>query len=1109
MNLKKGDIISGDFWPEPIKIDLIEEYEDYINIIGAYVRSKERVTRSIDYSDLPNLKIIESNLDFTADPCKLFLCLEAKRYRYASLYDPLLAMNISKIAPLPHQIEAVYGYILKNPRIRFLIADDPGAGKTIMAGLIIKEIKLRNIGKRILIVVPGHLKDQWRRELKEKFNENFKLIDRSALDSHYAENVWSLENQVITSIDFAKREDIRPLIASNSYDLVIVDEAHKMSASVYGGKTDLTDRYRLGKTLSDISEHLLFLTATPHKGDPENFRLFLDLLQPGFFASKELLDESLKNKDNPLFIRRMKEDLKDFNGKPIFTEREVITYGISHRKESPDELKLYEELSQYVIEQYKKAIHDNKKGSYAFALVIFQRRLSSSVYALVKSLERRKNKLEAYLKDLEENIAPKEEISKIDYDDVEDLSEEERWRIEEGYESISFSSSKKEIEKEIAIVENLVEKSKEIVNAEKELKLRKLKEYLEKINTEYPNEKILIFTEFRDTLEYLESKINQWGYTVCTIHGGMKLEDRIEQEKIFREEKQVLVATEAAGEGINLQFCHLMINYDIPWNPNRLEQRMGRIHRYGQTKKVYVFNFVAKDTREGKILKKLFDKLEEIKKIFGDRVFDTIGEIYYGININQLIKQVAAGTTSYDEVIKTMDFKPDEDYIKRVKENLGESLATHIIDYTSIREMQDLAKEQRLIPEYTEAFFSKGFTKLEGTIKKNEDGIISIDSIPSEIWNIANEENFKKTYGSVLRKYTKITFDNLEFRKNPKLEFVSLGHPLFEALLKWVDHQYDKVLNGAIFTDPSCLLDGYLLFYEGEVYDGKGEIAGKRLFTFYSDGRSINQMATSILWDLIEGGAPKTFEFDLSKIKRDSSSYCREIMKQYKMEIEKERVRQKEIKEKYGLKSLEYLIDKVSEDILLLEQRENRGEDVKIALWNKKERWQHYINSYKNLKDEIKKETSLSIGMPEPIGIVRVVPSTSQEMYENEEIEKIGMEMVIEYEKKNGRKPEDVSKNTELGFDIRSRDENGNTRYIEVKARAQTGIVSLTQNEWFKAKRFKNDYYLYAVMNASSNPSLLIIQNPAEKLKIEEKYEVRFIVPYSELIEKSINTNDN
>lgn len=350
-NIKPGSILKGSNWPEPVEIKLIEEFSDFIHIVGATTLSGNHIDQIIPRDEFSKVTISEVLSLFTEEPWKVFLALETKRYRFASAYDPLLAMNTSKVDPLPHQIEAVYGYVLQIPRIRFLIADDPGAGKTIMAGLIIKELKLRNLVHKILIVTPGHLKDQWRRELSERFEEKFIVVDRGLLDAFYGENIWIRENQIITSIDFAKREEILPSIASTHFDLIIVDEAHKMSAYRYGDKMERTERYRLGECLSQITEHLLFLTATPHKGDPENFRLFLDLLEPGFFATNEMLQESINNKDNPLFIRRIKEDLKDFEGKPLFLPRHVNTISFNLGSDSPSEKELYNELSKYVETQ--------------------------------------------------------------------------------------------------------------------------------------------------------------------------------------------------------------------------------------------------------------------------------------------------------------------------------------------------------------------------------------------------------------------------------------------------------------------------------------------------------------------------------------------------------------------------------------------------------------------------------------------------------------------------------------------------------------------------------------------------------------------------------------
>ena len=1107
-DIKQGSIIKGPLWPEPVEIKLIEEMGEYVHIVGATTLSRDHIDQIIPRDEFSRLSIAEMESIFTEDPWKVFVALETKRFRFASMYDPLLAMNTSKVDPLPHQIEAVYGYVLRLPRIRFLIADDPGAGKTIMAGLIIKELKLRNLVKRVLIVCPGHLKDQWRRELAERFEEKFLVIDRGLLDALYGENVWMRESQIITSIDFAKRDDVLPSISAARFDLIIVDEAHKMSAYQYGDKTTKTGRYKLGEVLSRTTEHLLFLTATPHKGDPDNFRLFLDLLDPGFFATNEMLQESIDNNDNPLFIRRIKEDLKDFEGRPLFLPRYVSTISFNLGTDSPSEKDLYNELSRYVNTQYNKALSKDKKRNVAFALVILQRRLASSTYALLKSLERRKKRLEDLLNGTLER--PKAPEGTFDFDTVEDMSEEERWKEEEIWETLSVAENREELEKEIETLNKLIERAKDIIHKEEEIKLKELKKSLKELTQRYSKKedrKVLIFTESRDTLEYLEKRIRDWGYKTNIIHGGMRLEDRIKAEGIFKTETEVLVATEAAGEGINLQFCHLMINYDIPWNPNRLEQRMGRIHRYGQQKEVYVFNLVAEDTREGMVLKKLFDKLDEIRSALGsDKVFDVLSEVLYDKSLSQLLMDAAANARNIDEILKDIDVKVDQDYITKVKENLSESLATHYIDYTRIKEMAQQAREYRLIPEYTENLFRKAFIKAGGKVRERKDGFLAVDSIPFGIREIAEQNTFKKASGELLRKYPKITFDKEIAFKNPDADFVSFGHPLFEATLTWIENNFsDSLRKGTTFTDPDGKLDGYILFYEGEIRDGTGSVAGKRLFGFYSGGEDVKPISPAIIWDLAEEDKPGDDTANVEALKKMIANSVISRLQEYKADIQKERNRQAEIKQKYGIKSLDYLIVKLDGELISLYDRKNQGDNVDLAIRNKEERKTEYERALDELKEQIEKEKSLTMSMPRFVGIIRVRPTDTVEkaMVSDPEIEQIGMEKAMEYEITNGRQPEDVSAEN-LGFDIRSMDKNKNVRYIEVKARSEKGAVALTQNEWFKAKRFKDDYYLYVVMNAATNPQLYIIQNPAENLEPNEKVEVvRYFVPLEEIMAKA------
>jgi superfamily II DNA or RNA helicase len=1115
-NIKKGAIIEGPFWPDPIEIIEVEELEtnqENFKIKIGYRNTRTSIfdTQILDKEDLKKIKVKVSELDFSAKASDVFLAIESIRLKYASLFDPFLALNTSKIDPLPFQIEAVYGYVLKLPRIRFLIADDPGAGKTIMTGLILKELKLRGLAKRILIVVPGHLKDQWIREMIEKFQETFSEINRDSMKNSYRENPWAVKNQVITSMDFAKQEDILPSLSSTHWDLVIVDEAHKMAAYRYSDKTSKTDRYKLGENLSKKSTHLLFLTATPHKGDQENFRLFLDLLVPGFFAKEEFIKESINNKDNPLFIRRLKEDLRDLEGKPIFTNRypKTIKFRLSDK-----EKKLYNELSEYVISQYNKALQKDKKKNIAFALLILQRRMASSTYALLKSLERRKQKLEELFKKSE--LEKEKSYFSFDIEEFEEYNEQERWEKEKEWETLSLAETKEELHQEINILENLIKKANEIIDEENEIKLTELKkaieEGLKKIIEIQGNEKILIFTESKDTLDYLVQKIKSWGYSVNSIDGSMSLGDRIKAERIFRDKTQIMVATEAAGEGINLQFCHIMINYDIPWNPTRLEQRMGRIHRYGQQKDVYIFNLVAEDTREGKVLIKILEKLDEIREALGsDKVFDVIGEIFQAKNLYQLILDSVSNAKTLDEIINEIDIKVNEEYVSKIKDVLGESLATKYIDYTKIKEITQKAKEYRLVPEYVEGFFKKAFEKIGGEFSIKKDGFIKIDSIPGKIEQIANESNLKLQYGEPIKSYPKATFDKEKAFKNPDAEFISFGHPLLEALIEYINKNYENELKkGAVFEDPSCKYNGIVWFFEGEVKDGTGNIAGKKIMAIYDDGKNLESINPAIVWDLIPIDEPdKSFSIDKNQLqerKNKAKRFSIKILEDYQKEISKERERQKEIKTKYGLKSLEYLIEELVEEILKLEERKEKGEKIDLVRTNKKERKKQYEEAKQKLEKEIEQEATLAISDPKFLSVIYIKPSSSEsdDMVGSEEIEKIGMNIVMEYEKSQGREPEDVSKEN-LGYDIRSKGKN-EIRYIEVKTRKDEGSIALTLNEKNYAERFKEQYWLYVVYNAVSNPELLIINNPAEKLKMEEKKEVRFIITSEECKKKGIKT---
>ena len=617
-----GARLSGPHWPTGVRV-VRTEPQGQTRVLIEAVTLDERarlISRILTLDDLADVEV-DADADrptLEGDPLGFRLAAEATRIRLAHTYDPQFAASVARIDPLPHQLEAVYYYMLPQPRLRFLLADDPGAGKTIMAGLLLKELKLRGALTRTLVVAPANLVAQWQREMRDKFDERFDVVDRGALDA-YGARAWEVSDQCVVSVDFAWQPDVMESLARASrWDLVIVDEAHKMAAYRRGKTIERTRRYRLGELLTEQTEHLLLMTATPHKGDPENFRLLLKLLDPDLFANTEILARAVRRQENPIFLRRLKEDMNDFDGKPLFPPRHVQTLGLEL---TPPEQALYEAVTRYVMETFNRALA-TKNRNVSFALIILQRRLASSVRAIRCSLENRRNRLTALRDEVLANPelleAARRGESPLDTLPA-DAPEAERWEAEERALRYTVARNLDELEAEIRAVTALAQQALAVEESGPERKLDELRQVMEELDIFHSDEKLLIFTEAKDTLDYLLDYLNSWGLTVTHIDGSMPLPARYAAEEHFHDPEgaQVLVATEAAGEGINLQFCHLMINYDLPWNPTRLEQRMGRIHRYGQAYEVYIYNLVATSTREGYVFHALLEKLERMREGLG------------------------------------------------------------------------------------------------------------------------------------------------------------------------------------------------------------------------------------------------------------------------------------------------------------------------------------------------------------------------------------------------------------------------------------------------------------------------------------------------------------
>ena len=781
---------------------------------------------------LPSLPQAFSRLGWlNRDPFVLFA--EALRMRLAYTFDPHYAVSVTQVDLLPHQVEAVYRYIVPQPRIRFLLADDPGLGKTIEAGLVLKELKARGAVRTVLIVAPAHLQDQWRREMWEWFREDFTVLDRGVLQGIFAEDFFLRNPQIITSMDFAKQEKVREVLGRRNWDLVIVDEAHKFSATQFGRKIRKTRRYQLGEALAPKAHHLLFLTATPHRGDDTAYFLLLDLLEPRLFAREEALKEAAK-KGLPFVLRRSKEQVTDLKGRPLFKRREVRSLAVSLTEA---ERHLYEAVTAYVRRWYSTVSGrtDRRSRNVALALTVLQRRLASSLSAVRESLRRRRSKLQRLLEEWERRTEEEETLPILDEESWAELSDQTaaEWEtFQERLEGMTAAETPEELREEISELDELIHLALEAEKAGEEAKVRELHRVVEDRLSHYPEEKLLIFTEFKDTLQALRRKLEQeWGFQVAVIHGGMNLQSRIEAERCFRDRVQVMVATDAAGEGINLQFCRLMVNFDLPWNPNRLEQRMGRIHRYGQKNDVWVYNLVAQNTREGAVLMKVLEKLDVMREQMGsDRVYDVIDEWLEGVPLVSLMEEAVDSddphqtTHKADVALSAASRERAEQLIALQKKA---SLASRL-DLRAARELRDASDEHRLQPMFIQRFFERAWTACGGTIRKDDHfPVWHIGPTPSELLDIARERRLP-----VADKYdTPFVFDKQLVSVASKVrvpEYTKLlgpGHPLFDALIEWAIREARQAFaKGALLVDPNIAKPARLWLVRSTIHDGRREI---------------------------------------------------------------------------------------------------------------------------------------------------------------------------------------------------------------------------------------------------------------------------------------------
>src|SRR5947209_10823652 len=682
---------------------------------------------------------------FDGDGALLRLVSEAHRIRLAYLFDPMMAVHTSLVAPLPHQITAVYGEMLTRQPLRFLLADDPGAGKTIMTGLFIKELLIRGDLRRCLIVCPGSLVEQWQDELNRRFHLPFDILTNDRLEAARSGNAFAETNLAICRLDkLSRNEDAQAKLEQTDWDLIVVDEAHKMSASFFGGEVKYTRRYRLGQMLSRLTRHFLLLTATPHNGKEADFQLFLALLDGDRFEGR--FRDGVHTADASDLMRRLvKEKLLKFDGKPLFPER--IAYPVNYAL-SPLEADLYKQVTDYVRQEFNRADalnNEGRKGTVGFALTILQRRLASSPEAIYQSLRRRRERLEKRLREeqilkrgAEAHVELAHDLPTLTTDDLDDLDDAPDAEVEVLEEQVvdqaSAARTIRELEAEIAILARLEALARRVRLSGTDRKWEELATLLqnnaEMFEASGTRRKLVIFTEHRDTLNYLTERIRTLlgrSEAVVNIHGGIGREERRNAQEQFLNDPEalVLVATDAAGEGINLQRAHLIVNYDRPWNPNRLEQRFGRIHRIGQTEVCHLWNLIASETREGEVFQRLFEKLEEERKALGGQVFDVLGRVRFE---NQPLRELVLQAIRYGDqpdvrarLNQAVDNALDRQHLRELLEE--RSLARDTLDATqvrAIREDMERAEARRLQPHFIADFFLAAFKLLGGSVRVRE-----------------------------------------------------------------------------------------------------------------------------------------------------------------------------------------------------------------------------------------------------------------------------------------------------------------------------------------------------------------------------------------------------
>lgn len=1072
--------IESPYWPEPITLlSYTPSAHGSVTVEAVGLETCQHYTTTISADVWQTLQIKCPTYAFDAPAEPFRLALEAERLRLAYTADPLLAANNSKVHLLPHQIEAVYSYMLPQPCIRHLMAHDAGAGKTVMGGLLYKELASRHPDLRTLIVAPAALTVQWQRELKEKFLVSFEIVDREQLRRN--PHVWLESERLITSLPFARQPDVCATLTNVPWDLVIVDEAHHMA----GYKDRETQAYKLGCLLSQNTQHLVLATATPHKGDPENFLKLLQLLDEAIHDPDIVNHKAPGKRGSPLMLRRLKEEMVDFEDEPLFKKR-IVETKLHRITDNPPELTLYKALTDYVDKTYRAAerIGGRVKVNTQFAMVILQRRMASSFTALDKSLRRRREGL------LQETSASEESVT---WEDLEEQTESQRWEQERQAELATPAKTQREREKEVAEIDALLEKLEAIRQSGVETKAHKLQDMLGEIGIAPGNgEKLLIFTEFKDTLDFLRSCFESWGYEVTQIDGSMNHAARRQAELDFRDHCQVMVATEAAGEGINLQFCAYMINYDLPWIPTRLEQRMGRIHRYGQKRVAHIYNLVAADTREGIVLVGLLDRLDEMREHLGDQVFDVVSALISDVDLEKVMTEVAIAPVteaSQDNALVKLARALE---VGKMRQQRWEE-HPFAIPPTQFEQMRQRSRQSRLTPEYAQHFFVDALSVLKETPIAWE----PMDQTPgdAQVFSITLQRaNIAQTLGLSPHRRRQFTFRETyskALKDNPQndVHFLALGTALFDRMLALVQQRWGETLErGAKFIDVALPPgEAYLLwFLAAEVRDGLGNSIAEHLFAVKRTEAGCESAAASSLIDLVpESDAFLVPDFLVALARNPEPVIDWSIRRQqlpFLKDVEAQRTVITQLRRDPLLadaQAAERAAKAAYNDLAFALTEDETLHDAEAAQARAAER-------VAALTWQFDHEGACSLGPTRVIGVAAVFslvePPLEDLQDERPDIGAKAEALVLAYEACQGREARNVSgEHDQYPYDVHSTGPGG-TRCIEVKG-TTTGKFILRENQRRTARRLGKSYYLYIVRNPlGEHPRLTIIRDPLSKM---------------------------